>query len=322
VTSHTGHLIRERVELVDHGVDGVLELEDLALDVDGDLLGEVAVLDCGRDLGDVAHLARQVARSEDRRVGKVLRYAGDALDVGLVFRPVLGGYVAGDTGHLVREGVELVDHRVDGVLELEDLAPDVDGDLLREVAVGDSGGDFGDIAHLARQVAGHEVDVVGQVLPDAADAPDLGLTAQLALGAHLARHAGHLAREGVELADHRVDGPRRVEELAVERPSIDLERHGLRQVAIGDGADDARDLGVRPGQVFGQVVDSLERGGPRAGAPTRCDTPDRTFVTDLAAETADLALQTLVRLDDRVEGGGDLAGGARPLGRHAGGKIA
>ena len=51
----------ERAELVDHRVDGVLQLEDLALDVDGDLLGEVAVGDGGRHLGDVAHLGGEVA---------------------------------------------------------------------------------------------------------------------------------------------------------------------------------------------------------------------------------------------------------------------
>ena len=39
-----------------------LELEDLALHVDGDLLGEVAVGHRGGHLGDVAHLDGQVAR--------------------------------------------------------------------------------------------------------------------------------------------------------------------------------------------------------------------------------------------------------------------
>ena len=48
------------------------------------------------------------------------------------------------------EGVELIDHRVDGVLQLEDLALDVDGDLLRQVAVRDGGGHVGDVAHLRR----------------------------------------------------------------------------------------------------------------------------------------------------------------------------
>ena len=50
---------------------------------------------------------------------------------------------------------QLIDHRVDGVLQLQDLAADVDGDLLRQVAVGDGDRDLGDVAHLRGQVAGH-----------------------------------------------------------------------------------------------------------------------------------------------------------------------
>ena len=90
--------------------------------------------------------------------------------------------------------VELIDHRVDGVLQLEDLALHVDGDLLRQVAVGDRGRHLGDVAHLAGQVAGHQVDVVGQVLPGAGDAFDLRLAAELAFGADLAGDARHFAK--------------------------------------------------------------------------------------------------------------------------------
>ena len=61
-----------------------------------------------------------------------------------------GADLLGDARDLGGEGAELVDHDVDGVLELEDLALGVDGDLLREVAVGDGGRDVGDVAHLGR----------------------------------------------------------------------------------------------------------------------------------------------------------------------------
>ena len=37
--------------------------------------------------------------------------------------------------------------------------------FLRQVAPGDGGGDLGDVPHLGGQVVGHDVDVVGQVLP-------------------------------------------------------------------------------------------------------------------------------------------------------------
>src|SRR5207253_1751498 len=107
-----------------------------------------------------------------------------------------------------------------------DLAADVDGDLLGEVALLDRGGDLGDVADLAGQVAGHEVDVFGQVFPDAGDALDVGLAAELALGAHLTRHARDLTRERVELVDHRVDGLLDIEDLA---PTDDGDL--LRQVA-------------------------------------------------------------------------------------------
>jgi hypothetical protein len=41
---------REAVELVDHRVDGVLELEDFALHLDGDLAAQVAARHCGCDV--------------------------------------------------------------------------------------------------------------------------------------------------------------------------------------------------------------------------------------------------------------------------------
>src|SRR5207302_5192680 len=171
---------------------------------DGDLLREVALLDGGGDIGDVADLAGQVAGHDVDVVGQVFPDPADAVDLGLAAEASLRADLAGHARDLVGEGVELVDHGVDGLLELQDLAADVDGDLLREVALLDGGGDLGDVADLAGQVAGHEVDVVGQVFPDPGDALDLGLATQPSLGAHLARDARHLAGERVELPDHGV----------------------------------------------------------------------------------------------------------------------
>src|SRR5205085_1586283 len=121
---------RERAQLVDHRVDRVLQLEDLAAGVDRDLLGQVAVGHGRRDLGDVAHLARQVPRACPPRRASALPRALDALDGGLTAEAALGADLARDARDLVRERAQLVDHRVDGVLELEHLAAGVDGDLL------------------------------------------------------------------------------------------------------------------------------------------------------------------------------------------------
>jgi hypothetical protein len=89
--------------------------------------------------------------------------------------------------------VELVDHRVQRFLELKDLAANVDGDLARQVAVGDCGGDLGDVADLTGEVASHGIDVVGEVLSTSPQ--------------HLAPAPGR---------DHRVDGLFQLQYLAAD----------------------------------------------------------------------------------------------------------
>ena len=121
--------------------------------------------------------------------------------------------------------------------------------LRRKIAVGDGGGHLGDVADLRRQVAGHEVDGVGQVLPGAADALDLGLAAQLAFGAHLARHARHFAGERVELVHHGVDGVLQLQNFAAH-----VHRDLARQVALGHRGGHLGDVADLRGQVAGHGV--------------------------------------------------------------------
>src|SRR5205085_8053692 len=135
-------------------------------------------------------------------VGEVLPDPAYTFCLCLAYLLAFGAYLAGHAGDLVGERVQLVDHHVDGLFQLQDLAPDVDGDLLAEVAVCYSCRDLGDVADLGRQVARHQVHVIGEVFPDATDAFDLGLAAELAVGAHFARHARHLGGECVQLVSH------------------------------------------------------------------------------------------------------------------------
>ena len=67
-----------------------------------------------------------------------------------------------------------------------------------------------------RQVARHEVHVVGQILPRAGHAFHVGLTAELPFRADFARHARHFRRERIQLVHHRIDGVLQLEEF---RPS-------------------------------------------------------------------------------------------------------
>ena len=81
---HARHLGGKRVELVHHGIDGVLQLEDFALDVDGDLFGEVARRHGLGDVGDVAHLAGEVRGHRVHGIGQIFPGAGNVFDIGLL----------------------------------------------------------------------------------------------------------------------------------------------------------------------------------------------------------------------------------------------
>ena len=84
----------------------------------------------------------------------------------------------------------MIHHGVDGVLQLQNLALDVDGDFFGQVTVSNSGSDFGDVTHLTSEVSGHRVHIVGQVFPGTGHAFYMRLAAEFALGTHLTRHAG------------------------------------------------------------------------------------------------------------------------------------
>src|SRR5205085_370278 len=152
----------------------------------------------------------------------------DTADLGLPTQLALGPHLASDAGDLGGERVELIHHRVDGVLQLENLTLHVDGNLLGQVPVCYSGGDCRDVPNLSRQVTGHRVDRVGQVLPGPGHAADLGLATELALRPDLASDAGDLGGHAVELVNHGVDDLARSQELTLEWSAVDLERHALR----------------------------------------------------------------------------------------------
>jgi hypothetical protein len=255
LAGHARHLAGEGVELVDHRIDGVLELEDLAAHVHGDLARQVAASHGRRHFGDVAHLGGEVARHRVDAIREVLPGAGYTGHHGLAAELALGTDLAGHARDLGSERAQLVDHRVDGLLQLEDLAAHVDGDLAREVAAGDGDGDFRDVANLRGEVVRHRVDALGQLLPDTRGTGHLRLATELSVGADLARHASHLGGEDPELLDHGVDDRGRAEELALERTAIDVEPHGLVEVPLGDRRDGAGDLGGGPKEVIHEGVD-------------------------------------------------------------------
>ena len=160
-------------KVVDHRVDVVLQLGHLAARLDLDGPGQVALGHGGGHLGDGAHLGREVRGQQVHVAGEVLPGAGGAGHVGLAAEPALDADLARHRGDLVGEGRERAGHVVDGLGERRDLALGVHRELGLEVAVGHGGHDAHDAAHLLGEVGGHDVDVVGEVLPGAGHAGHL-----------------------------------------------------------------------------------------------------------------------------------------------------
>ena len=220
------HLAGEAVELIHHGIECFLQLKDFAAHVHRDLARQVAAGDRGRDFGDVTDLAGEVRRHRVHGVRQIFPGAADTRHVGLAAELAFGTDLARHARHFGGERVELIDHGVERVFQLQDFAAHVDRDLARQVAARHGGGNFRDVTDLAGQIGSHRVDGVGQVLPGAGDTAHHGLTAELAFGADFARHAGHFAGEGIELVHHRVDGVFQFENFAA-----DVHRNLIRQVA-------------------------------------------------------------------------------------------
>ena len=154
------------------------------------------------------------------------------------------------------EGVELVHHGVDGVFQLQDFALHVHGDLARQVAARHGGRHLRDVADLRGQVAGQQIDVVGEVLPGAGDAGHDRLAAELAVGADLAGDARHFRGERAELVHHRVDGFLELKDFAahVHGDLLGQVAVGHRDGHVGDVADLARQVGRHRVHAFGQVL--------------------------------------------------------------------
>ena len=147
----------------------------------------------------------EVPRHCIHRIREILPGSGHAGHVGLSAKPSLASDLTGHPRHFSCKRAELLDHRVERFFQLQNFAAHVYSDLLRKIARGDGSSHFGDVADLACEIAGHEIDIVGEVLPCASYARHLRLTAKLAVSADLARHTRHLAGESVELVNHSVD---------------------------------------------------------------------------------------------------------------------
>ena len=199
--------------------------------------------------------------------------------------------------------LKLINHSVDGFLELKNLAADIHGDLAREVSAGHGSRHFRDVTHLTGQVAGHGVNGVSQIFPSACDSGHLRLPTELAVRTDLARHARYFSREHSQLLNHRVDDICRSQKFAFEGPSIYIESYGLGQVTLRDGGDRAGDFRSRSKQVLNEIVDGDLHLHPSASwRAESCSFSRSSFLTNRLAHPLQLLSHVLVGRNDVIEG--------------------
>src|SRR5690606_33221170 len=131
VTRNAGNLVSKSRQGDGHVVDGRDERGYLAPRVERQTLLQIAVRHRGHDAGNTAHLARQILRHDVHVVGQLAPSARNVLDLRLATQLPFGTHLAGYARHLGGEGAQLIDHRVDGGLELEELTPHFNRDLAR-----------------------------------------------------------------------------------------------------------------------------------------------------------------------------------------------
>src|SRR6185312_8039120 len=180
LASNASHFSGERVELIDHGVDGVLQLKNFSFYVHGDLAGQIATSNSRRDFSNVSHLTREVAGHSIDRVSEILPGTSNARHIGLTTQSSFGSDFASDARHLSGKRAQLLDHGVECFFKLQNFAANVDRNFFRKIAGGYGGCHFCNVSYLTSEVAGHEVHIVGEILPRSRDARHVCLSTESA----------------------------------------------------------------------------------------------------------------------------------------------
>ncbi|MNC19099.1 hypothetical protein D3C75_670250 [compost metagenome] len=115
---HGGYLVRESSQRLDHIVDCIRQLGDFAFGFHSQFLLQVTVRYRRYDLGDSAHLIRQVGRHNINVVGEVFPDPPHTADLGLSAQFTVRTNLTRHTRNLRGERIQLIHHRIDCVLQL------------------------------------------------------------------------------------------------------------------------------------------------------------------------------------------------------------
>ena len=217
----------------------------------------------------------------------------------------------------------MVDHGIDGFLELQNFAAYIDGNFFGKIAIGHRNRHVGNIAHLRGQITGHLIDRIGERFPYARYALHLCLATQLALSADLTRHAGHFRSEHREPLDHGIHHLRGTQELAFEHAPVHFQFHRLPEVALGHSTDSTRDFRRGAHHIFDESINRLHLESPFAHrSEERHPLFEPAFFADRNAQLLHFLSDVSFLGDGTIKCDGDLSESARPVRRQPYRKIA
>src|SRR5690606_37531431 len=153
-------------------------------------------------------------------------------------------------------------HDVDGVLQLEDFPSHLHRDLLAEVPLSDSGSNVSDVAHLISQVVGHQVNIVGELLPGPGYAFDCGLCPKLAFHTYFAGYACYFRTDNAALLHHTVYDVGIPEKASRQGliAAVDSDRFG--KVTFTYRCDHASHFGGVLGDILHDTIDGVNLSRP------------------------------------------------------------
>ena len=263
-----------------------------------DRAGQIAFGHSRRHFGDSADLIRQIGGQKIHIPDQVLPRSRRAGHVGLTSQPSLDADFARHVGDLFGECRQRVGHVVDRLSQSRDFTFRFDRQFLAQVAFRNGSHDLYNSAHLVGQVDGHDVDRVRKVFPCSAHARHHGLTAELAFGSNLARHARDFGGERVELIHHGVDGVFQFKDLA-----FDVHSNLSRQIAARHGRRDFCDVSHLSRQVGAHGVHGVGEVFPGSGDAGHDGLhAEAAFSTDLAGDACHFGCEGSQLFHHRVDG--------------------
>ncbi|KAF5409767.1 MAG: hypothetical protein Udaeo2_01190 [Candidatus Udaeobacter sp.] len=165
------------LQVADHFVDVVLHGRNLALRFHLNRTCQITFRDGGSNVGDGSKLRRQIRCEPVYIIGQIAPGPGGPWHTSLSAQFSLDADLSRDSCYLIGKRRERINHVVDCVGQLADFPFCFNKELLVQVSLCNCGDNFRDTTHLVRQIAGHEIHAVGQVLPRAGNTFNRSLSA-------------------------------------------------------------------------------------------------------------------------------------------------